>query len=103
MSIYNELMQAGTTNPTVALFIVELTNTDNRQEVAVPLDKVNEDHILGTVFWINDATVGAIWMNRRQNRGVFVAYDTTTFAMNEVSSQCSQQFDEFYKNISSRQ
>lgn len=102
MSIYNDILQAGTTNPTVALFVVELANTDNRQEVVVPLDKVTEDHILGTVFWINDETVGAIWMNRRQNRGVFVAYDTTTFAMTEVSSKSSPQSSIFKKNISSR-
>lgn len=80
----HDSLQAGTTNPTVALFLVNMQNS-NKQELSVPTDKVTADHILGTVFWINDQTLGAIWMNRRQNRGVFVSYDATTFERTEVS------------------
>ena len=78
-------LQAGTANPTVGLFIVDVRNTFNRRELTVPLDKVTGDHIIGTVFWINDQSLGAIWLNRRQNRAVFVQYDTTTFEMDEVN------------------
>lgn len=53
-------------------------------ELQTPTEIVTDDHILGTVFWINEETLGAIWLNRRQNRAVFVSYDTLTRAMNEV-------------------
>lgn len=53
-------------------------------ELETPTKIVTDDHILGTVFWINEETLGAIWMNRRQNQAIFVSYDTTTKAMNEV-------------------
>lgn len=36
--------------------------------------KVGVDHILGTVFWISDSKLGAIWLNRRQNCGEIVSY-----------------------------
>lgn len=52
--------------------------------LAIP-PEVTGEHILGTVFWINDQRLGAIWLNRRQNFGVFVSYDGPTFAMNEVN------------------
>lgn len=71
--------QAGTTNPTVELFIVELNGIGSRGiKVETPIDKVSSDHILGTVFWIDDENLGAIWLNRRQDRAVFVSYDTST-------------------------
>ena len=77
------IFQAGTTNPTIDLFIVDL-NTELKTRLNVPLDIVTEDHILGTVFWVNDLTLGAIWMNRRQNKGVFVTYDASSLAMTKV-------------------
>jgi Dipeptidyl peptidase IV (DPP IV) N-terminal region len=83
--IYLTIFQAGTTNPTIALFIVDLDAPSNKRILPVPLDIVTDEHILGTVFWINDQSLGAIWMNRRQNRGVFVAYDATTLAMSQVN------------------
>jgi hypothetical protein len=83
------LFQAGTTNPTIDLFIVDLA-TISRRQLEVPLDVVSNDHILGTVFWVNDQALGAIWLNRRQNRGVFVTYDASSFAMSKVS--CSFAF-----------
>lgn len=46
--------------------------------------KVTGEHILGTVFWIDDQTLGAIWLNRRQNFGLFVAYDVNTEQMTEL-------------------
>lgn len=61
-----------------------------RRELQIPTTIVTNDHILGSVFWINDASLGAIWLNRRQNRGVFVAYDATTFVMSEVNMKASQ-------------
>lgn len=52
--------------------------------LAVP-PEVTIDYILGTVFWITDQKLGAIWLNRRQNLGVFVSYDATSFLMSEVT------------------
>lgn len=60
-------------------------DTGSHQDLEVPTEKVGEDHILGTVFWINDMTLGAIWMNRRQNTAVFVSYNAADFLINEVS------------------
>lgn len=85
------ILQAGTTNPTVTLFVVELANTANIRELTVPTDKVTEDHILGIVFWIDNESLGAIWLNRRQNLGVFVSYDTTSFAMTEVLTKIRER------------
>lgn len=61
-----------------------VTSADN-QKLTVPTGIVTADHILGSVFWINEETLGAIWLNRRQDRGVFVSYDATTLVMTEVS------------------
>jgi hypothetical protein len=79
------IFQAGTTNPTIDLFIVDDLQAAKLHKLEVPLSIVSNDHILGTAFWVNDQTLGAIWLNRRQNRGVFVTYDASTFAMSEVS------------------
>lgn len=78
--LHNGELQAGTTNPTVELFMVELDGSDNpsRMKLEPPVSIVSSDHILGTVFWINDEQVGAIWLNRRQDQAVLVSYDTTT-------------------------
>lgn len=75
--------KAGTTNPTVDLTLARL---DGSVPIVlpVPIDIVGEDHVLGSVFWINAQTMGTIWMNRRQNVGVIVTYDTTSHEMREV-------------------
>lgn len=78
------LFQAGTTNPTVSLFLVNLDGALVKVELSTPTNDVGSDHILGSVFWINERDLGAIWMNRRQNHGVFVAYDTVTNIRREV-------------------
>lgn len=81
------IFQAGTTNPSIELYIVDDLETATKQKLQVPIDVVSNDHILGTVFWVNDQTVGAIWLNRRQNKGVFVTYDAPSYTMVTVSNR----------------
>lgn len=79
--IFTTDSQAGTTNPTVELFIVELDGSDNPERVKLEtpvVSIVSADHILGSVFWINDEQLGAIWLNRRQDQAVLVSYDAAT-------------------------
>jgi dipeptidyl-peptidase 4 len=64
-------LQAGRTNPDVHLRLINLaavTPTDPPAwtEIDAPTI-VTDEHVLGTVFWIDNNRVGVYWMNRRQN------------------------------------
>lgn len=65
------------------MILVDLDDADKKNILSVPTN-VTSEYVLGIVFWISDQSLGAIWLNRRQNYGVFVAYDSTTFVMREV-------------------
>ncbi|CRK90577.1 CLUMA_CG004279, isoform A [Clunio marinus] len=75
--------KVGSTNPNVILYLSNLS-IGSRQALPIPTTIVTNEYVLGRVFWINDETLGAIWMNRRQNRGVLVTYDATTTVMSEI-------------------
>jgi dipeptidyl-peptidase-4 len=77
--------KVGESNPSVALMLNDLiTNDPFLLQLNYP-PSVSNDHILGTVFWISDTKLGAIWLNRRQNFGVFVAYSAdSNWDMEEV-------------------
>jgi hypothetical protein len=64
---------------------VNLLNPSVKNKLSIPEDVVSSDFVLGSVFWINDEELGAIIMNRRQNKGVFVAYNAVTFQQKEAS------------------
>lgn len=67
--------KVGTKNPTLGLTIQDVSNLANSP---IHLNNASAefgfDHVLGTVFWISDTKLGAIWTNRRQNQGIFVTY-----------------------------
>jgi dipeptidyl-peptidase-4 len=67
--------KVGTANPTLGFTIQDVSDPSLK---SIKLNNASaefgNDHILGTVFWITDTKLGAIWTNRRQNRGVFVTY-----------------------------
>ncbi|XP_070499034.1 venom dipeptidyl peptidase 4 [Chironomus tepperi] len=65
--------KVGEVNPDVQMYLFDFANMDTLF-LSTPLDKVSDDHILGTVFWISNRKLGAIWMNRRQNKGVITSY-----------------------------
>lgn len=46
--------------------------------------KILQEHLIGSIFWIDNQKFGAIWMNRRQNYGIFVSYDVETYEMEEI-------------------
>lgn len=67
--------KAGTNNPEVELKVIDIDafingNIDAIYTIPAPIDVVTDDHILGSVTWINDSTVAPTWLNRRQNMGV---------------------------------
>ncbi|KAG5675085.1 hypothetical protein PVAND_005017 [Polypedilum vanderplanki] len=68
--------KVGEANPRVSLLVNDLTDSFGTPFSLNYPEKVTTDHILGTVFWITDTKLGAIWLNRRQNYGVFVSYLT---------------------------
>lgn len=68
-------LQVGDNNPKVELLISNVQSSQIQWlPLGTPTEIVTDDHILGTVFWISDKKVGAIWLNRRQNKGVIVSY-----------------------------
>jgi Dipeptidyl peptidase IV (DPP IV) N-terminal region len=50
----------------------------------IPTSDFGADHLLGDVFWVSDAKLGAIWLNRRQNRAIFVTYSPPQSAYTKV-------------------
>jgi dipeptidyl-peptidase-4 len=74
--------KVGERNPIVTLSIEDLSIGGINPIVLPAPDEVKvnnlygeEDHVLGIVFWISNTRVGAIWLNRRQNKGIFAAYN----------------------------
>lgn len=67
--------KVGRNNPTLGLTIQDVIDPS---QPSIKLNNASadfgNDHILGTVFWITDTKLGAIWTNRRQNHGIFVTY-----------------------------
>lgn len=65
--------KVGTVNPIVNLYTVDLTSLEIgkpvvQHEQAVPEQLKNEDHIIGSVVWQNNASVISLWTNRVQNQ-----------------------------------
>ncbi|XP_055685208.1 venom dipeptidyl peptidase 4 [Lutzomyia longipalpis] len=61
--------KVGTTNPTVTLRVMDVTDVGGTvwRDIPTPIDIVTDDHILGTVSWYDDNRILALWLNRRQN------------------------------------
>jgi len=62
--------KVGTANPTVKLFVKDLTTDAVSQEVIPPqsfLDRFAEDYIYFRAYWITPEKLGVVWMNRVQN------------------------------------
>ncbi|XP_018579789.1 venom dipeptidyl peptidase 4 isoform X2 [Anoplophora glabripennis] len=68
--------KAGTTNPTVTLHVVTLSNPGTELDLQVPTALEN-DPILSTVEWATNDIVSTIWMNRVQNQASITTYDTS--------------------------
>lgn len=70
--------KVGTQNPTLGFTI---QNVQDPSQSSIKLNNASasfgNDHILGSVFWVTDTKLGAIWTNRRQNQGIFVTYSTS--------------------------
>lgn len=80
--------KVGHINPTVALRYISLTQEPYVwQSVSAPLAKVTGDHVLQSVQWINNNQLGALWLNRRQNVGVFQLCESTTNVCAEVRNE----------------
>lgn len=71
----------------MALRIIDL-NKEGSSWVTLqaPIDIVSEDHILGTVKWVSEDELAALWLNRRQNLSVLVMCNTNTAKCKPVSS-----------------
>lgn len=66
--------QAGSPNPLVKLFTVDLKNLQpsatvpSKIEIPVPPQLANDEHIINAVKWANNETLFTSWMNRVQNK-----------------------------------
>ena len=64
--------KVGTSNPTVKLFVVDLNDKAQLSKEVIPpkpfLDSHGDDYIYWRAYWITDAKLGVIWMNRVQVR-----------------------------------
>lgn len=64
--------KTGSNNPTVKLYLVDLTSTSSSDEVKkvqidAPEEFKKEQHIISVVAWANNDTLLSAWMNRVQN------------------------------------
>jgi hypothetical protein len=62
----------GTANPTVRLFVKDLTSNHSEEELEVLppkefIQRFGKDFILFRTYWITNEKLGAVWMNRFQN------------------------------------
>ncbi|XP_043288116.1 venom dipeptidyl peptidase 4-like [Venturia canescens] len=75
--VFIKYPKAGTKNPDVALFLVNLKDPGSKLvSLEPPVDVVGTQGILFTVDWLKNDSVAAIWTNRVQNAGSLVSYDT---------------------------
>lgn len=66
--------KAGTTNPTVSLFVYNIAEAEVTElETTSSLRDV--DHILSSVTWATNNSLVAVWMNRVQNHSDVVVYE----------------------------
>ncbi|XP_046425716.1 venom dipeptidyl peptidase 4-like [Neodiprion fabricii] len=71
--------KAGTTNPTVTLNLIDLSNSSASWiDLSAPEDVVGEDHIIFTVAWLTEDLVVGTWTNRVQNVAQLVLYNAST-------------------------
>lgn len=97
-------IKVGEKNPVVTLSIEDLTNgVINPVTLPFPTE-VTQDHVLGIVFWISSTKLGAIWLNRRQNKGVFAVYTLTgtNWVYDKVKYKSMLTFSCFIKKGESR-
>ncbi len=65
-------------NPIVRFQYIDLTESiPTWYTFPAPIQRVTDDHILYAVNWINDESVGAFWLNRRQNVSSYQICSTT--------------------------
>lgn len=74
--------KTGSPNPTVKLFLVDLSNLKANQPVPkvlvpAPKDFQGQDHIVSVVAWANEKDLLSTWMNRIQNRAIVQVCNTT--------------------------
>lgn len=70
--------KAGTTNPTVNLYQVNLTNIAQVEiEPPTALVTSEKDHIIASVGWANNDRLITIWKNRVQNHAIITTCDGT--------------------------
>ncbi|XP_034042882.1 dipeptidyl peptidase 4 [Thalassophryne amazonica] len=67
--------KAGTTIPTVKLYVVDTTDISRRSRVVVPSSVASGDHILCSVTWVTDERVAVQWVTRKQNYVIVQIYD----------------------------
>ncbi|XP_062383632.1 dipeptidyl peptidase 4 [Sardina pilchardus] len=65
----------GAENPTVRLFIVDVSNTSAITEVVVPDSVGADDHYLSTVTWASDRRIAVQWQKRNQNHVLLQVYN----------------------------
>ncbi|XP_063067949.1 dipeptidyl peptidase 4 [Engraulis encrasicolus] len=65
----------GAKNPTVRLFVVDVSNTSVITEVVVPSAYGAVDHYLSTVTWVSDTRIAVQWEKRVQSNVILVIYD----------------------------
>ncbi|KAJ0005718.1 hypothetical protein NQD34_015612, partial [Periophthalmus magnuspinnatus] len=68
-------MTAGSTLPTVRLYVVDTSNPSRRSPLVAPASMLSVDHILCSVTWVTDQRVAVQWMTRKQNYVIVQLYE----------------------------
>uniref|UniRef100_A0A3B3ZSC2 Uncharacterized protein n=1 Tax=Periophthalmus magnuspinnatus TaxID=409849 RepID=A0A3B3ZSC2_9GOBI len=67
--------KAGSTLPTVRLYVVDTSNPSRRSPLVAPASMLSVDHILCSVTWVTDQRVAVQWMTRKQNYVIVQLYE----------------------------
>lgn len=77
--------KSGTTNPTVTVQMIDLTDTSASWKVIQPPAVLaNEEPIIGSVVWSTDNELVTFWMNRRQNKAIVLKCTFDSLTCEEV-------------------
>lgn len=84
--------KAGSTLPTVRLFVVDTADPSRRSQLLAPASVASADHILCSVTWATDQRVAVQWLNRKQNYVIVQLYefDGSSWAEKQKFEQTSK-------------
>uniref|UniRef100_H2ML62 Inactive dipeptidyl peptidase 10-like n=1 Tax=Oryzias latipes TaxID=8090 RepID=H2ML62_ORYLA len=95
--------KAGSSIPSVSLFVVNLYGPAHTLEMMPPLDSLRADSYISMVTWISSTRLAVRWLNRAQNQSVLCVCEATTGACSEDVPLFTSDGSLFYTVLPAKQ